>query len=37
MGLINPAWPSEPDPNHIKSDNAADAALHTAVAEDCDI
>jgi hypothetical protein len=39
MGLIDPAWPSEPDPNHIKSDsgNAADAALHTAVAEDCDI
>ncbi len=39
MGLINPARPSEPDPNHTKSDsgNAADAALHAAVAEDCDI
>jgi hypothetical protein len=37
MGLNHPAWPSEP--NHMKSDsgNAADAALHTAVAEDCDI
>src|SRR6266436_5617962 len=39
MGLTSPAWHSEPDPNHMKSDsgNAADAALHTAVAEDCDI
>ena len=37
-GLNNPAWPSEPDPSHMKSDsgNAADAALHAAVAEDCD-
>jgi len=37
MGLNHPAWPSEP--NHMKSDsgNAADAALHTAVAEDRDI
>jgi hypothetical protein len=38
MGLNNPAWPSEPDLSHMKSDsgNAADAALHAAVAEDCD-
>jgi hypothetical protein len=39
MGLNNPAWPSEPDPSQMKSDSgkAADAALHTAVAEDCNI
>jgi hypothetical protein len=35
----SPAWPPEPDLNAMKCDcsKAADATLHTAAAEGCDV